>query len=71
MMEKNIVHISLSKTINKGRNHEKHFLASCQKFFCCGVEDFVMSDLDSVIIENDNNLFVDNSRVEFQKIVFS
>ena len=71
MVEKNIVHVSLSETINKRRNHEKHFLASCQKFLCCGIEDFVVSGLDSVIIKNDDNLFIDNCRVEFQKIVFS
>ena len=71
MVEKNIVHVGLSETVNKRRNNEKHFLPSSQKVLCCGVEDFIMSDLDSVVVEDDHNLVIQNCRVELQEVVFS
>ena len=71
VVEKNIVHVGLSETVNKRRNNEKHFLASSQKVLCCGVEDFIMSDLDSVVVEDDHNLFIQNWRFELEEVVFS
>ena len=60
MVEKNIVHVGLGETVNKRRNNEKHFLASSQKVLRCGGEDFIMSDLDPVVVEDDHNLVIQN-----------
>ena len=63
MMKKDIVHVRLAETVDKGRDNEENFLSSLQEPPGGFVEHFVFSDFDAVIIHNNHDLLIENSRI--------